>query len=111
MNSSSSCPKVDEVDEKVSFPNRPNGTQVKKSGFVSFQPKQHAEPLRIALVENDQSVFTALKEMAKSENWKVEYYPDSIQALQYLPKTLPHVALVGIGTSPLSSISPAQKLK
>jgi DNA-binding NarL/FixJ family response regulator len=68
-------------------------------------------PVRIALVDDDNGFYTAVNEMAKSENWALDYYPNGYEAAQRIPATHPDIVLMDIRMPGLSGIESTQKLK
>jgi len=99
------------IDKKVPPKDRPDGTQGQESHTILAKSTRHAKQLRIALVDADESAYVVFKKLAKSKNWNADYYSDSRQALQHIPRTRPDVVLIDIELPGLSGIDCAQKLK
>ncbi|MGA2179435.1 MAG: response regulator [Verrucomicrobiota bacterium] len=91
--------------------NQPIDTQNQLSDVTLPEHSQQARELHIALVNDNESVYSTVKEMAKSENWKVEYYPDGLRAVQNIMRTHPDIVLIDNEISGLSGIDCARKLK
>jgi len=90
-----------------------NNVSLTSEGFARFETTKGdgALPVRIALVDDDEGVCAAVTQMAKNENWTLEYYPDGYQAVRCIPFTSPDVVLMDIRMPGLSGIECTQKLK
>lgn len=73
--------------------------------------RRASRPVRLALVDDDKSVFGAVNAMAKNENWKVDYYPDADSALEQIPANRPDLVLMDVRMPGMSGIDCTQKLK
>lgn len=70
-----------------------------------------ASSFRIALVDDDEGIYIAFREIAKNENWLLEYYSDGHQAIEHIPFSRPNVVLMDIAMPGFSGIDCTQKLK
>ncbi|MBU6411493.1 MAG: response regulator transcription factor [Verrucomicrobia bacterium] len=79
---------------------------------VSIKGSKGADShIRIALVDDDETICAVVQEMADIENWALDYYSDGHQAVTRIPPTRPDAVLMDIRMPGLTGIECMQQLK
>jgi DNA-binding NarL/FixJ family response regulator len=67
--------------------------------------------LRIALVDSDERIYAAVRDMVNGENWEIEWYPDGREAFECISRALPDVVVMDIAMPGFCGIDCAYKLR